>query len=250
MLAEWAATLDQLSREYELLVVVDSMGGAPNDEAVKRFPAVKLLCQPKQAGPGAALRTGLAAARHRLLLYAPCDRQYSPTDVRLLLAEIDKVHLASGYRKWQSVPLPLRVLGAVWRCLLRVLLSIPQQAVPGWLGWRGHGHALLLRAFFGVRLQDPGCTLRLFRRCLFGRIPIQSDGDFAHDEILAKANFLGGLMTAVPVSYRPADQSASANVREMVQEARRVFSHPDFGPAVLPAGTVWPGPDCLATPEA
>jgi hypothetical protein len=153
VLGEWMATLDQLGREYEILVV--DLADVPISEEFKqRFPALKVLPPPEKPGVGAALKTSLAAASHRLLLYAPCDQQYHPADLRLLLTEIDKVHLVSGYRKWQPVPLLLRALGATWRGLLRLLFSIPHQPLPGWLGWRGHLHAVLLRLFFGVRLQE------------------------------------------------------------------------------------------------
>jgi hypothetical protein len=91
---------------------------------------------------------------------------------------------------------------------------------------------------FGVGLKDPGCSFKLFRRALFRRIPVQSDGPFVHTEVVAKANFLGCLMSEAPVAYQPPaateSQPAPAPLRQWLAEAYRVFSHPNFGPAVLP----------------
>ncbi|HMC88896.1 MAG TPA: hypothetical protein VKI17_05080, partial [Gemmataceae bacterium] len=89
-----------------------------------------------------------------------------------------------------------------------------------------------------LRLKDADCAFKLFRRSIFARIPIQSDGAFVHAEILAKANFLGCMMAEVEVSYAPrvaSDMDAAAK-RQRRREALRLFRHPDFGPAELAPG--------------
>src|SRR5207247_2116077 len=95
----------------------------------------------------------------------------------------------------------------------------------------------LVRLFFGVRIVDVGSEFKLFRRAVFTRIPLQSDGPFVHVEILAKANFLGRLMAEVPISYRPDPAGTTAAQplidRQVLAEARRVFRDPDFGPTKL-----------------
>jgi hypothetical protein len=74
---------------------------------------------------------------------------------------------------------------------------------------------------------DPECALRLCRRQLFDRLPIQSTGAFVHSEIIAKANFQGAMIGQVPVKYRRPDR----NVLEKPswRDIRRVMSHPRFG---------------------
>lgn len=233
----WTTHLDRLDRDYQLLLIDD--GSTDRTEALvqglqSRLPKLKCVRHAARRGVGAALRTGMAAARHSLLVYAPCDRRYQPGELKMLLAEIDKVHLVSGYRRGRPVPRGWKWLGRLWRGLVRIAFTIDLEPLPGWLGWRGHAHALLLRIFFGVRLRDPGCEFRLFRRSLFARIPIQSEGPFVHDEIVAKANFLGAVMTEVCVSYQPAATATEARGHYMA-DARRVFSHPDFGPVNVAA---------------
>jgi hypothetical protein len=190
-----------------------------------------VLRHAEHRGQGAALRTALAAAAKPLLFYTTADRQYQPSDLPRLLAEIDKVHIVSGFRLWQPVPTALRWLGRLWRLFLRVLLGLSAEPLPGWLGGREHLYRALCRVVFALRMQDVNCAFRLCRREIFARIPIQSEGDFVHTEILAKANFLGCYMNdEVTIAYRPREGA----VRErMWQDGKRVFARPDFGPPVL-----------------
>jgi glycosyltransferase involved in cell wall biosynthesis len=216
---DWVAYLDSLGREYEVLVV--DAGGADRLLEAAEPPAVpssgvRALHPSMPTGVGAALRTGLAATRFPLFFYADGTRAYQPRDLALLLDVIDHVDLVSGYRVG-----PKRRYRETWK---------------EWLfRW-------LVRVVFGVHLRDMDCSFKLFRKTIFTRIPVQSDGPFAHAEILAKANFLGCLITEVAVSYDPdrLARAAPADLRQKWSQSWRVFRHPDFGPAALPQET--PGP--------
>jgi glycosyltransferase involved in cell wall biosynthesis len=250
VLAAWTAQLDGLNRDYEMLLVDDGSSdqtGVLAEALVEKYPRLRVLRHPRHQGLGAALRTGLAQARHPLLLTVPCDEQYRPADLMLFLAptgkdqtpEIDRNHLVAGYRVWQPVPWPLRLLGFGYRVLVRVLLNYTPERLPGWLGWRGHAWRVFARVVFGLRLPDVDCPFILFRRSIFERIPIQSEGDFTLLEVLAKANFLGRMMSDKPVTHRPRPRVESraerrARRKQVWKDFRRVFSHPNFGPAVLP----------------
>jgi len=120
-----------------------------------------------------------------------------------------------------------------------VILSAAPDPLPGWLGWRGHGAGLLARVFFGVRNRDVLCPYRLMRRDIFTRIPLQSNGPFVHVEILAKANFLGCILSE-DAPLGAIDRPVKAETRDgpgedFFKEFRRVLDRPDFGPTVLPA---------------
>jgi hypothetical protein len=107
-----------------------------------------------------------------------------------------------------------------------------------YFGRAGFARRWLARWLFGVRVRDPECLFTLCRRSIFARIPVQSDGDFAPIEILAKANFLGAWLSEVPVSWIPpavAEPLPSKEARKRARhEIRRLLRHPDFGPPVLP----------------
>src|SRR5262245_53360666 len=239
-LCGWIAYLNGLGRDHQLLLVDDAVCDR-TEELARRHPGIEVLRDPVKRGVGAALRLGVAQAKHPLLFYAPCDARYQPKDLRLLLDEIDRTHAVTGHRVGRKVPFFLRALGFVWRGLFRVLFGMPLEPLPAWLGWRDHARNLFARIFFGLRLHDVQCDFRLFRRSIFRRIPIQSDGPFAHVEVLAKANFTTAVMSEVPVAYRP-----GAAPRSWWKEAWRVFAHPDFGPAVLPPDPPAPEPIAAA----
>jgi glycosyltransferase involved in cell wall biosynthesis len=235
VLDAWLGTLDALGRDYEILLVNDASSdrtGILAEARAAHCARLRVLGHGQHRGEGAAIRTGIAAARHPLVCQAPCDRQYLPAELHRLLGAIDRVHLVSGYRVWQPLPFWLRGLGFCYRVFMRIALAHPLEPAPGWLGWRGWGAHALARVFFGLRTGDVGCAFRLFRREVFDRLPIQSDGDFALVEVLAKANFLGCLLTEEAVTHRPRPIEAKENERRRRQawaEAKKVFFHPVFG---------------------
>jgi glycosyltransferase involved in cell wall biosynthesis len=234
----WVNFLNGLGRDYEVLLVDDGSADRTADlasELALRHGRLKVLRHREPRGEGAALATALKAARYPLLFYARCEPRYRPSDLKRLSAEIDRVHLVSGYRAGRPVPWPLRALGLAYRAFCRLAFSHAPAPLPGWLGWRRHAGALLARVFFGVRNRDVACPYRLARRAIFARIPIQSDGPFAHVEILAKANFLGHLLgEEVPLGDRDRpvvpEGRRGGGAGRVVREAARVFRRPDFGP--------------------
>jgi hypothetical protein len=207
-LRAWCAYLDTLGRAYEVLVVEDgSTGRDLSDELMLELPHLRVI-HAESRGFGAGIRSGLAVAKFPLVCYAPCQVGYQPTDVGKMLEFMDHVDLVSGYRKSQDRG----------RRSLSALLN-----------------KLLQRILFGMRLKDVACPFKLFRRSIFARIPIQSNSDFVHAEILAKANFLGCVMAEVEVACQAAPSAEPVSLAgEYRKDFHAVLKHPDFGPAVLP----------------
>jgi glycosyltransferase involved in cell wall biosynthesis len=247
LVSAWAAHLDGMGRDYQLLLVDDgsSDGTADRAEAAReKFPRLEVVRLSSPRGVGAALRAALTAAKQPLFFYTLCDPRYRPEDLPRLLQTIDPVHLVTGYRAGRPVPLAWRAVGMVARILCRVIFSAAPAPLPGWLGYKNHAMRLLVRVFFGVRHRDVLCPYRLMRRRIFDRIPIQSDGPFVHVELLAKANFLGCVLAEdVPLGDpgRPVPATPRDGPGEhFLKECRRVLDHPDFGPPVLPKPTEAP----------
>jgi hypothetical protein len=204
LLGDWVAYLNGLSRESEILLV----GERPElslEAVAGRFARVRLLPPPEAAGFGRAVAQALPEARFPLLIYNRLDGSYKPQEIQKLLKHIDMRDIVSARRT--SAP---GVKAKRWRRLLNYLL---------------------VRLGFGVRMYDVGSLFLLARRHIFVRIPLQSIGDFAHAEVLAKANFLGCLMIDTEVAYQPRDNVAvEPTFGAMRSDFRRVFFHPDFGP--------------------
>jgi glycosyltransferase involved in cell wall biosynthesis len=235
VLDAWTAQLNALGRTHEILLIDDGStdGTAAKAESVcSRLPALRVIRLSLPHGIGAALRAGVAQAQFPLVLYTTADEQYLPADLPLLLKEIDRVHLVSGFRRWQPAPLSARLLGGAYRILARVLFDFPMPAPPGWLGWKECSYRWLIRVIFAVRSMDLNCYFVLCRREIFAHLPIQSTGPFAHTEIVAKVNFLGYLIAEeVPISYRP--QAAKGRPPEWFADFMRVRRDPDFSAVSL-----------------
>lgn len=238
VVAGWIKFLDGLERDYAVLLVDDGSTDRTAELAeglAKQQPRLQVMRHEARRGFGASLRTGLAAAKHPLLFYTACHSRFQAEDLKRLLDEIDAVDLVSGCRQGSVAPGWVHVLGVLYRWLIWLLFGVYAEPLPVWPGWRGYWIHRLVRLFFGVRIVDVGSECKLFRRAIFTRIPLQSDGPFVHVEILAKANFLGRLMAEVPVTYQPDPAEATAAKplidRHVLAEARRVFRDPDFGPA-------------------
>ncbi len=236
VVAAWVTCCNGLNREYEIILVDDGS----TDQTVQlstplkdRHNRVKVVRHDTRLGEGAALKSGLAVARFPLLLYAVCDPAYPPTYAARLLAEIDKVHVISGYRAGHPVPAVAAFCGWLLSLFSRIVLGSPLSPLPGWLGWQRHLGRLLVRIVFAVRNQDVGCPYRLCRREIFARMPVQSKGTFAHVELLAKANFLGCLLgEEVPLGdYKQPlllDRRRRDPVGRVFAEAFRLFQNPKF----------------------
>jgi glycosyltransferase involved in cell wall biosynthesis len=212
-LAEWAKTFDALNRDYEILLVDDaSTDQTPTLVGELAGGRVRVIRHETRRGLGAALRTGLEAARFPLLLFSTCDGRFQPADIHQFLKWIDKVDMVCGFRSRQT-----------------------GEYRPT---WADRVYRWLMRAVFALRLKDPECLYLLVRRSIFSRLPIQTDGPFGFTEVLAKANFLGCLMHEAPVSYVPNAEAetkwATVSLRDKLTGFRRVFSKPDFGPAISP----------------
>lgn len=235
LVTRWAEVLQERGQEFEIILV--DAGSA--DETVERtgelvaqWLPLRVLKSERTGLLGSALRIGLEAARLPLIATAPCSPEYNPADLKRFLAEIDKVHLLSGFRAGRKMPWYLWLLGGLWRTLIRVAFSYAYPRQPGWLGWRNWLSGRLARIFFGVRLRDVHCPFRLFRRDILGRAPLQSRSEFALVEFLAKTNFAGCFMgEEIALSVAPTGGAIPTQpLGRRFRDAYRVFSCPDFGP--------------------
>jgi glycosyltransferase involved in cell wall biosynthesis len=243
----------RLDRAIQFVIIDDASTddtAAIAEKLVTRHTDLLLLRHDTRHGFGAALRTGLASAVHPLVFYSSCDYPYPPGDILKLLDLIDAADLVSGCRT-DRVPAWLRRLDAAKWLFARIVFGVSLEPRPGWLGWPDWQRAVQLRGVFALRLWDPMSCFKLFRRAALDRIPIQSDGQFVHAELLAKANFLGCLMAEVPVgrlagNFKGALESEPPGA-EFRSEARRAFRRPRFvRESQKPDG---PAEDILAGPS-
>jgi glycosyltransferase involved in cell wall biosynthesis len=96
-----AATIKEITKltlpNYELIVVND---GSTDDTArVAQEAGAQVLSHPYNIGNGAAVKTGIRAAKGRVVCFLDGDGQHDPKDIMRLVAEIDRYHMVVGARQ-------------------------------------------------------------------------------------------------------------------------------------------------------
>lgn len=228
----WLRALDKLNRDYELIVIDDGSTDSTREIAdgiVVRNSRLKVIRHESRQGIGAALRTGFAAVQYPLVFTVSCEYPYSPGDLKKLLDAIDTAQIVNGCRT-DPVPEGLQRFGRIYRGAARVLFGLSLEPRLGWCGWRAWRRAVADRWIYGLRLTDTMSAFKLYRREAIDRIPIQSNGEFVHAELLAKANFKGMLIAEVPIGKLGGTFKGIAEPRNASQAAdrRRMFRAPKF----------------------
>jgi glycosyltransferase involved in cell wall biosynthesis len=255
----WGDALARLGREYEIVVVddgsTDSTPSVLEKLASGRVHHLRVLRHNSRRGFGACLKTALAEVQHPLFFYTSPDYPYTPSDIKPFLDRIEikdevlgkRADLISGCRTGRKAPVAIKWLGRGWRLFLRIAFGLQLQPLPVWLGMRENFYRFLVGFVFGVPMIDVNSAFKLYRTAFLRRVPIQSDGDFVHTELVAKATFLTSIMDEVPLSPTAA---AEPGVPSVWREMWTVFTDPDFGLAATdPAEPGSPAPPAAAAPE-
>ncbi|MEB2345235.1 MAG: glycosyltransferase family 2 protein [Deltaproteobacteria bacterium] len=180
LLASALALAPRLATPFEVIVVDD--GSRDRSAAVveawrRRDPRVRLLRHPANAGYGAALRSGLRAARGEWVFFTDADLQFDLAELGRLLAHTSRADLVIGYRAPRQDPWHRRAIARAW--------------------------GLLVRALFGLRVRDIDCAFKVLHRPVLDALPFASLGAFVSTELLVRATRAGFRIVEVPVSHHP-----------------------------------------------
>lgn len=180
LIAEIVAALDGVC-PFEVVFVNDGSTdatGARLDEIAVVNPRLRMLTHSHRCGQSAGLRSGISAARGRLIATLDGDGQNDPADIPALLAA------------WRDQPDGSPVMVTGHRVNRR----------DTWTKRRASGIAnALRRAMLGDDNPDTGCSLKLFERALFLRFPYF---DHMHRFLPALAKREGASVRVVPVNHR------------------------------------------------
>lgn len=214
-LRDWSEHFRRVGQPHAFYVVCDdSTDDTPGivERLREKNPAIHLFRNEKPQGFGACLRTAMPSVVEPLVAVLTLDYAYKPQDLDVLLSRLDqpvevfgavkRVTIVSGWRTGHSTPALWKAAGICYRLCCRIALGFKPEPLAGWLGFRNHWRSWWLWAVMGVPLFDITSGLKVFRRDLFERFPIQSDGDFAHAELIAKLTFLGALIAEEPLPPR------------------------------------------------
>lgn len=207
-----AATFAATERLPAELLVVDD-GSSDNTAAVAQScgnipdtPPLVLLRHPRRRGKGAAVRTGVLAARGEMILIADADHSAPFSEFTALLAELQRgADIAIGSR---DVP------GAQ--------LAPPQPLVRRLLAW---GFRALRRRVLLPDLRDTQCGFKLFRAAAAQAIfpHARVDGWLGDLEALALGRRLGFRIAEVGIAWRDRRGSRVRPLRDAPAVLRDLF---------------------------
>ena len=259
LISSWTQALNAIGRPWELLIVDDgSTDGtfAKAEAAAAKGRNTRVLKHDAPTGFGACLRLALPEVQHPLLATSAADYPYTPADMAKLLARMDiesefpdpatdqfvmrKPDIVGGCRTGVPVPAFWKNLGRLYRGFCRIALGLPLDPIPGWYGLREHLRSWFVWIVYGVPLEDPTSAFKVYRKDFLQRFPIQSDGDFAQIELVAKSTFLTCLLDEIPLSPKSVPIPHATWNRA---DRRKVFGSPQFvhpkpkatEPAAVPA---------------
>ena len=213
--------LPDLAEIWEIIIVNDGSHdatGAICDELATRHPEVRAIHHPANRGYGAALKSGITAAKHDLIFFTDSDGQFDLKELHQLIRWSNQYPIVAGYRKRRQDP-PHRLLNA--------------------MGWK-----VLVRIVLGLKVRDIDCAFKLFHREVFNHVQIRSVGAMVNTEILAQATRLGMRMHEVEVSHfrRKHGKPSGANMRvifkafhELIKLGRRLRRVPQRQRGVISA---------------
>lgn len=172
--------LDKKGWGYEVIVVDD---GSDDDtslcaqELCRRLPQVRLLRHERNTGYGAALRTGITAAKYPLVLMMDADGQCPIENLEALAARLETHDAVVGMRLQRKDGVSRLLISKGYNCLLRLLFGLPNT--------------------------DVNCPMKLFARADLLRLPLRCNRFFAPAELLLLASEAGLLVAECPIRHIP-----------------------------------------------
>ena len=146
-------------------------------------------------------------ARYPLVCFTDGDRQFRIADLGALLRRLDETDAQAwlpdvvvGYRIKRADPAIRLAYARVYRACLRL--------------------------FFGLRVRDPDCACKLFRREALEGVRVESGGAFLSAELLIKIGERGGVIVeqGVPHYPRTAGRASGADPRVVLRAVRDFWS--------------------------
>jgi glycosyltransferase involved in cell wall biosynthesis len=178
---EFTRQLERWGRSYELIFIDDGSSDG-SSEILERLPArdprVRVIQFRRNFGQTAAFAAGFAEARGRLIATADGDLQNDPVDIPAMIDRLEAgagCDIVCGWRKDRKDPFLSR--------------RVPSVIANRLISWST-----------GVRLNDYGCSLKVFRAEVVK--PLRLYGEM-HRFLPALASEMGVRIAEQPVNHRP-----------------------------------------------
>jgi glycosyltransferase involved in cell wall biosynthesis len=216
--------------EHEVIVVDDGSSDRTLTLATAlaaHDPAVRVVVHPVNRGYGAALRSGIAAARLPWVLLTDADLQFDLAQLGGFVPPAADHDVIVGYRLQRQDPVGRILAARVWNALVR--------------------------AVFRLGVRDVDCAFKLIRRKFLYDLPLESDGATISTELLLQLLRRQARLAELPVIHRPrtAGRQSGTNPRVVARALRELLAlRARLGrPAELPEADVVEPDELLAGRE-
>lgn len=178
------------------IIIVDDGSTDGTREVLQRLDGqgqVRVLLHEKNRGKGAAIRTGLQAARGDVLLIQDADLEYDPRDYPLLLRPIEEgvADVVYGSRFLGG---PRRVV-MFWHMVANKLLT------------------MMTNVLYNTILSDMETGYKVFRREVIENMPLRANRFDFEPEFTAKVLKRNYRIFEVPISFNPRDYSQGKKIK-------------------------------------
>ena len=202
--------LADVAEHYEVLIIDDASpdrSGEIADELAAEHEQVRVIHHQTNRGYGAAVKSGLAAARYEWICQTDGDDEYDVFDLYKLIGLRDYYDLIITFRYMKLYSGPRIFISWVYNALVRFLFRTPYR--------------------------DISTGLRLVRKSLVDELDLDSDSPFIGAEIAIKTMLRGYRVGEVGIQTFPRDfghgfSTTPANIRatiaDMLRTRRKVFS--------------------------
>jgi glycosyltransferase involved in cell wall biosynthesis len=194
--------LEELKADFEIIIVNDGSAdetGVRADAIAAGDSRIRVVHHPHNMGYGAALQSGIRAAKKELVFFTDGDGQFDIGEIKLLLPLMPQNDIVCGYRLDRKDPIIRKLNGWMWTKLVNLL--------------------------FGMRIRDIDCAFKLFRAEIFEGVKLSSEGALISAEILARATRRGYRIAEVGVHHYPrtAGKQTGAKMTVIIRAFKELF---------------------------
>jgi glycosyltransferase involved in cell wall biosynthesis len=194
--------LRTLFQDFEVIIVDDGSFDQTKkivNHLIQDEPRIKLISHHHNLGYGAALNSGILAARKDLVFLTDADDQFDFSEIGKLLHFIPAYDGVIGYRFNRRDPIIRILLAKAWNWLNGLL--------------------------FGLKFRDINCAFKLFKKSTVQNIGIKSKGAFISAELLIRLVRNGYKVKEVPVKHFPRREGVAtgAKFRVIVKAFYEIF---------------------------